>query len=134
VRLGSEAALMFPASFALLFILGASTDLSALQIPYIRAVIFACVLWLAAAVNIAYSKRFFISVCLAAAPAFALGAWAMERMPPLGSPAYYLAGLSAAMILLLACGVGLGLSAGGYARPVWQRLRRAKPPALPVPA
>ncbi len=115
VRLGSEAVPMFPLAAALMFLLGAATNLNALQLPFIYVFIFGAVLVFAGAVSMAYSKRMFISVCVASVPAFVLGARAMDAMPEAASVGYYLIGALAGIVLLLGCGVSLGLAMHGYA-------------------
>lgn len=115
VRLGGEAVPLFPLAAALMFLLGATTNLNALQLPFIYVFIFAAVLIFAGAVSIAYNKRVFVSVCITSAPAFVLGARAMDRMPEAASVGYYLTGALAGIVLLLGCGVSLGLAMHGYA-------------------
>lgn len=124
VFLKRMAVVMLPLCFMTMLLIGAILRLEEGVLPHAQIFMCVAIVLFVLCMSLAYGRAFLVAAACFSSFAFHLGGYYMVDIPPLAPPLYYLMGVMAGVLLLLATGVSIGLALPEDLEPLWQRLRR----------
>jgi hydrogenase/urease accessory protein HupE len=114
--LRNDARLILPLSFVLMYFIGALLEMNLALYPMVRLFLLGAILTFALALNLTKERTVMAIVLLCASLAYHLGGAAMQSLPELASPLYFIMGQMLALALVLALAFSLGVLLSGEAR------------------